>query len=155
MWNPSFFFFMTATHMGTRRKAREAALQFLFQDDFPRENELTLVNIDERFEQFCQLFQVNKKARTYTMALLQCTVKNRHHIDDLISQCAKNWRLERIAVADRNLLRIGVSEMLYSEDVPHQVAINEAVEIAKRYGSDESPSFVNGILDAVKNLINS
>lgn len=144
---------MTVNYMGTRRKAREAALQFLFQDDFSQDNELTLVDIEARFEMFCQLFQVNKKARPYTFELLSNTVKYQQSIDDLIRQCAKNWRLERITVADRNLLRIGVSEMLYSKDVPHQVAINEAVEIAKRFGSDESPAFVNGILDAAKGLV--
>ncbi len=130
-------------------------MQFLFQDDFVLDNEPDLVDIEGRFEQFCQLFQVNKKARPYTFELLRTVVEHRQRIDDLIGQCAKNWRLERISVADRNLLRIGVGEMLYSEDVPHQVAINEAVEIAKRYGSDESPSFVNGILDAAKSLIKS
>lgn len=139
--------------MGTRRKAREAALQFLFQDDFIRENDLTLVDIEARFELFCQLFQVSKKARPYAFELLRRTVEHRQTIDDTIRKCAKNWRLERFAVADRNLLRIGVCEILYSENVPHQVAINEAVEIAKRYGSDESPSFINGILDAVKKII--
>lgn len=141
--------------MGTRRKAREAALQFLFQDDFSRENEMTLVDIEERFELFCQLFQVNKKARPYTFELLRNTIEYRQSIDDLIRQCAKNWRLERITVADRNLLRLGVCEMLYSKDVPHQVAINEAVEIAKRFGTNESPSFVNGILDAAKKLMDT
>lgn len=139
--------------MGTRRKAREAALQFLFQDDFSPNTDLTLEDLEQRFELFCALYQVNRKAREYSVELLRLTISNRGEIDDLIRQCAKNWRLERIAVADRNLLRIAVCEMLYSEDVPHQVAINEAVEIAKRYGSDESPSFVNGILDAVKSRI--
>jgi N utilization substance protein B len=141
--------------MGTRRKAREAALQFLFQDDFSKEIEMTLVDIEDRFELFCQLYQVNKKARPYTIELLRNTIEHRQRIDDLIRQCAKNWRLERITVADRNLLRLGVSEMLYSTDVPHQVAINEAVEIAKRFGTDESPSFINGILDAAKTLMDA
>ncbi len=139
--------------MGTRRKAREAALQFLFQDDFTKDRELSLENIEERFEMFCQLYQINKKAKSYTLQLLQQTIANRPQIDDYIRKCAQNWRLERISVADRNLLRIAVSEMVLSDDVPPQVAINEAVEIAKRYGSDESPSFVNGILDAVKKRI--
>jgi N utilization substance protein B len=141
--------------MGTRRKAREAALQFLFQDDFSKENEMNLVDLEDRFELFCQLYEVNKKARPYTLELLRNTIEYRQRIDDLIRQCAKNWRLERITVADRNLLRLGVCEMLYSNDVPHQVAINEAVEIAKRYGTDESPSFINGILDAAKNLMDA
>lgn len=139
--------------MGTRRKAREATLQFLFQDDFADSNTIPIQNLEERFEIFCTLYQINRKARDYTFQLIHQTIQNRDKIDGLICQCATNWRLERIAVADRNLLRIGVSEMLFSEDVPPQVAINEAVEIAKRFGSEESPSFINGILDAVKSRI--
>ncbi len=141
--------------MGTRRKAREAALQFLFQDDFTSALELSVESLEDRFALFCGLYQVSKKAREYTLELLQTTLGHQRKVDELISQCAKNWRLERISITDRNLLRIAVSEMLYSKEVPHQVAINEAVEIAKRYGSDESPAFINGILDAVKNQIQS
>ncbi len=139
--------------MGTRRKAREAALQFLFQDDFAARDGSHLDDLTERFDLFCALYQVNKKARAYTLQLLQQTIANKSSIDDVIRACAKKWRLERIAVVDRNLIRIGVSEMLYSDDVPTQVAINEAVEIAKRFGGDESPSFVNGILDAVREYV--
>ncbi len=138
--------------MGIRRKARESALQFLFQDDFADAGTRRKVSA-ESFELFCNLYQVNRRARGYTLELLQGIWKNCDHIDNLIGGCAKNWRLERIAITDRNLLRIGVYEMVYSEDVPVQVAINEAVEIAKRFGSDDSPSFINGILDAVKNVI--
>lgn len=135
--------------MGTRRKAREAALQFLFQEDFCDKNPLDLAELGSRLEMFCGLYQVNRKAIEYATELLEKTLQNRNHIDDLIRQSATNWRLERIAYTDRNILRIAVCEMVYLEDVAHQVAINEAVEIAKRFGSDESPSFVNGILDAV------
>ncbi len=141
--------------MGLRRKAREAALQFLFQEDFSSEAQSVKNDLADRFDQFCTLYQVNRKARAYALELLMATRQHCENIDSLIRQCAKNWRLERIAVADRNLLRIGVCEMLYSDDVPAQVAINEAVEIAKRYGSEESPSFVNGILDAVRIIINN
>jgi N utilization substance protein B len=136
--------------MGTRRKAREAALQFLFQEDFRGTSPRESVDLAEHFELFCELYQVNRKAKDYAVQLLKQTLSNREAIDDLIRQSATNWRLERIALTDRNLLRIAVSEILYSDDVPPQVAINEAVEIAKRYGTGESPSFVNGILDAVK-----
>ncbi len=138
--------------MGIRRKARESALQFLFQDDFAAVG-TRRKGLAERFDLFCSLYQVNRKARPYTLELLQGIWENCAHIDSLIGQCAKNWRLERIAITDRNLLRIGVYEMVYCDDIPVQVAINEAVEIAKRYGSDDSPAFINGILDAVKNVI--
>ena len=72
------------------------------------------------------------------------------HGDGAIVAHATNWRLERIAATDRNLLRVAIYELMFQEDVPAQVAINEAVEIAKRYGSQDSPSFINGVLDAVQ-----
>ena len=137
--------------MGTRRKAREAALQFLFQDDFSADSgEHAESGFEERFNQFCGLYQISHKARPYAQSLLRGIRKNREEVDGIIRRCASNWRLERITVTDRNLLRVGVYEMLFGEDVPAQVAINEAVEIAKRFGSEESPSFVNGVLDAVQ-----
>ncbi len=139
--------------MGIRRKAREAALQFLFQEDFAQKTEVVVSDLANQFERFCSLYQVHRKARPYALDLLGTVFENSEKIDNLIKQCAKNWRLERISVADRNLLRIGVCEMSLVDDVPAQVAINEAVEIAKRYGGDDSPSFVNGILDAVRLLI--
>ena len=140
--------------MGIRRKARESALQFLFQDDFTA-GDIHQGELNERFDLFCNLYQVNRKARPYTLDLVRGILQNRDHVDSLIGQCAKNWRLERIAITDKNLLRIGVFEMVYCEDIPDQVAINEAVEIAKRYGGEESPAFINGILDAVKTLIHA
>ena len=78
---------------------------------------------------------------------------NKNRIDDLIAHAAANWRLARIAVADRNVLRLAVCEMLFVDDVPDQVAINEAVEMAKRFGGDDSPSFINGVLDAVRKIL--
>lgn len=137
--------------MGTRRKAREAALQFLFQDDFvdglQRASDRP---VPERFAQFCGFYQVSRKARDYALELVQGIIDRREEVDLAIRQHATNWRLERIAGTDRNLLRIGIYELLYVADVPAQVAINEAVEIAKRFGSEESPSFINGVLDAVR-----
>lgn len=138
--------------MGTRRKAREAALQFLFQDDFTAEGSHQGEEITDRFAQFCLLYQISNKARPYAIELL-CGIQNRRdELDRIIGENAVNWRLERIAIMDRNLLRVGVYEMVFAEEVPPQVAINEAVEIAKRFGSGDSPGFINGVLDAVKNL---
>ena len=71
-------------------------------------------------------------------------------IDRTIGDHATNWRLERIAATDRNLLRVAIFELLFQDDVPAQVAINEAVEIAKRFGTQDSPAFINGVLDAVQ-----
>ena len=136
--------------MGIRRQSREAALQFLFQDDFSVGAEKASEDIQERFGFFCNLFQISKKGRPYAVDLLEKTLRNKERIDGLISEAAVNWRLERIAVADRNVLRLAVCEMLFVEDVPDEVAINEAVEIARRFGGDDSPAFINGILDAVR-----
>lgn len=136
--------------MGTRRKAREAALQFLFQEDFCGDREFSVDGLETRFEAFCEIYQVNRKAREYTLRILTSIMEHTEEIDCAIRESAKNWRLERISVADRNILRIAVCEIKFIDDLPTQVAINEAVEIAKRYGGDESPAFINGILDAVK-----
>ena len=139
--------------MGTRRKAREAALQFLFQDDFTGDVDHQDQKISDRFSQFCTLYQISHKARPYALQLLNGIQSKRQQLDRIIGENAENWRLERIAITDRNLLRVGAYEMIFADDVPPQVAINEAVEIAKRFGSGDSPAFINGVLDAVKNTV--
>lgn len=137
--------------MGTRRISREAALQFLYQEDFTISPEQQFgYDLAERFDLFCALFQVNKKARSYALCLLQGITDHLPRIDALIAEAASNWRLVRIAATDRNLLRIAIFEMLKMDDVPPQVAINEAVEIAKRFAGEDSPKFINGVLDAVR-----
>ena len=137
--------------MGTRRRAREAALQFLFQDDFlDRGRSTNAAELDERFDAFSLLYQVNKKARPYARTLIGGIFEKLEEIDGAIGAHATNWRLERIAATDRNLLRVAIFELLFGDDVPAQVAINEAVEIAKRFGTQESPAFINGVLDAVQ-----
>ena len=137
--------------MGTRRRARETALQFLFQDDFlDRGKSPKLADLDERFAAFSRLYQVDKKARPYARVLIGGIIDNLAQIDEAIGAHATNWRLERIAATDRNLLRVAIFELLFQGDVPAQVAINEAVEIAKRFGTEESPAFINGVLDAVQ-----
>lgn len=140
--------------MGTRRISREAALQFLYQEDFTLSSDQQPgYDLAERFELFCSLFQVNKKARPYAVTLLKGVTGDMEQIDITISTAAKNWRLSRIAATDRNLLRISVFEMTRRSDVPPEVAINEAVEIAKKYAGDDSPSFINGVLDAIKSQL--
>ncbi len=136
--------------MGVRRKSREAVLQFLFQDDFKGFELGSDKDLAQRFIDFCSLYDVQKKARPYAVELLEGVYRERLKIDAVISTHASNWRLERIDMTDRNILRIAVFEMMHQGDVPPEVAINEAVEIAKRFCADDSPSFVNGILDAVK-----
>ena len=129
--------------MGTRRKSRELALQALFQGELAGQNGL----LD--FEEFCAHFQVNKKAIPYAKKLLDGVQEKADMVNQLISKYAENWRLERMSLIDRNILRLAVYEVHYQDDVPISVAINEAVEIAKRYSTDDSGPFINGILDAL------
>jgi len=129
--------------MGIRRKSRELALQALYQGELAGQAGLW------DFEEFCAHFQVNKKAIPYAMKLLSGVQEKSEEINELISRYAENWRLERMSVLDRNILRLAVFELHYQDDVPTSVAINEAVEIAKRYSTDGSGSFINGILDGL------
>ncbi|PIE57979.1 MAG: transcription antitermination factor NusB [Desulfobulbus propionicus] len=135
--------------MGLRRKSREFALQFLYshdcqgRDDSPEEGESYI-------EQFCGLYKVSAKAIAYGKKLIRGIMANRQAIDRYIVDHSHNWRMERMSLVDRNLLRIAVYEMVFREDVPAQVVINEALEIAKRYSIADSVSFINGILDAVQ-----
>ncbi len=136
--------------MGVRRNAREAVLQFLFQDDFLGLDSDKECAAEQRFADFCTLYDIQKKARPYALSLVEGICRQRSEIDASISKHASNWRLERIDATDRNILRIAVYEMTFQDDVPPEVAINEAVEIAKRFGTDDSSAFVNGILDSIK-----
>ncbi|MFC1837516.1 transcription antitermination factor NusB [Thermodesulfobacteriota bacterium] len=129
--------------MGIRRKSRELVLQALFQGEMAGQNGL----LD--FDEFCAHFQVNKKSIPYAKKLLVGVPEKADQINQLISKYAENWRLERMSVIDRNILRLAVYEMYFQDDVPVTVAINEAVEIAKRYSTEDSGSFINGILDAM------
>lgn len=136
--------------MGIRRISREAALQFLYQEDFTIQPDQSFgYDLQERFELFCTLFQVNKKARPYALTLLEGISSCLKQIDAEITRAASHWRLPRIAATDRNLLRIAVYEIMYCDSVPPQVAINEVIEIAKKFATEESPKFINGVLDAV------
>ncbi len=131
---------------GTRRKARECALQMLFAadmvkvpEDFSVENYWKELG-DEEFDE---------KSRNFANSLVLGTLKNLQTIDDRIRTRAEHWRIERMAIVDRNVLRIAVYEFLF-DDTPHTVVINEALEIARRFSTFETTQFINGILDAIK-----
>jgi N utilization substance protein B len=131
---------------GTRRKARECALQMLFAadvvrggDDFPT---------DEYWKELGDA-ELDEKTRAFADNLVLGTLKNNEPIDERIRTRAEHWRIERMAIVDRNVLRLAVYEFLY-EDTPHTVVINEALEIARRFSTFEATQFINGILDAIK-----
>ena len=134
--------------MGLRRKSRELALQFLYGHDSQglscRQDQL-----EKGLRDFVDSFETDGKTLPYARELVCGLCELREQIDDLLTRHARNWRLERMSVVDRNILRLAAYEMPYREDVPAQVAINEALEVAKRYSTDDSVAFINGILDAL------
>lgn len=135
--------------MGLRRKARELALQFLYGHDF-QERSCAPDAVSEAFDVFTGVFETNEKTLPYAKRLAQGVCSHRETVDKLIAEHSHNWRVERMSVVDRNILRIAVFEMQSGEDVPTQVAINEALEVAKRYSVKESVPFINGILDSIQ-----
>jgi len=130
--------------MGARREGREAAVQFLYQRD------LNAGTSAETLAQFWELRPAVKKVRDFGIAIAEGVLAHQGDIDEHIRGAASNYDLHRIAAVDRNILRIAVYEMLFCPDVPPVVSINEAIEIAKRFGSDESGRFVNGVLDRIR-----
>jgi len=130
-----------------RRKAREYALQILFQLDIKKEKPSAAV-----LKHFWAEYDPDEEVRAFSEEIVKGTYKHIARINELLHQCAKNWSLDRMAVVDRNVLRMAVYEILYRIDIPTSVTINEAIEIAKKYGTDESGSFVNGILDRAARL---
>jgi N utilization substance protein B len=129
--------------MGLRRKARELAMQTLFCMDM-LENKS-----EELIERLCEAVQSSPDIRPFCDHLVQGVLKNKTSIDQIIEQFSDNWKLFRMACVDRNILRIAVFEMLHCDDIPPRVAINEAVDIGKKYGTEDSGAFINGILDGI------
>jgi len=127
-----------------RRKAREHALQILFQLDVRQDKPSSVI-----LKHFWTEYNPDEDIKAFAEAIVKGTYKHLAGIDELIRRCAKNWSLDRMAVVDRNVLRMAVYEILYRMEIPTSVTINEAIEIAKKFGTDESGAFVNGILDRV------
>lgn len=127
--------------MARRSRAREVVLQLLYRDDLSGQatEEADLKFLKGRLNRNNQLVR-------FADTILQGVRQNREAIDAALESTAENWRLTRMAKTDRNILRIGTYELLYG-DTPARVAINEAIELAKRYGDQQSPKFVNGVLD--------
>jgi N utilization substance protein B len=130
--------------MGTRRKSRELAMQMLFQADLGK----------QKPEQVTELFwdardDVDDETRSFAGDLFRVAAEREDEIDKLIEKHAQNWRIERMPVVDRNLLRAATAEMLGYPKTPAAVVINETLEVARRYAAPESVNFLNGVLDAI------
>jgi N utilization substance protein B len=145
---------------GLRREGREAAIQYLFQLDFqsladevPDANFWKLRTATEDPDSLNPMparSPIAPKARSFAESLIQGVRTHREQLDELIVRFAKNYQLSRLAAVDRNILRLAIYELLHNPEVPPVVAINEAIELAKHFGSEDSGRFVNGLLDRVR-----
>lgn len=129
--------------MGKRSTARRLAMQALFQAD------LGEYDIDKTLKDTFATGEFIEDTKKFAKELAQGTWKNKETIDQLISKQSKDWTLDRMGTVDRNILRLGIFELKYQKGTPSSVVINEAVELAKKFGSEESAKFINGILGAL------
>jgi len=133
--------------MGTRRQARELAMQALFYMDMQKDAS------EEMLEHFCGCFCASKKSRPFLIKLVNGVIGNKGQIDALVERFSQNWKINRMSCVDRNVMRIAVYEMLYCDDIPPKVSINEAVDIGKKFGTQDSGAFINGIMDSIKEAL--
>lgn len=126
---------------GLRRKSRETALSLLYQWD------MGVQDTNRLLEQHFQEHKIPSKAKGFAEDLFHGVIKNLSSLDENLSRVSTHWRIDRMSVIDRNILRMAIFEILHVHDVPRKVSINEAIEIGKSYGTEDSGSFINGILD--------
>ena len=129
--------------MGKRRAARELALKFLYQNEFNSNSP------DSELNSFCERANVSEEIQDFTQTLIKNIFAHKKEVDGLLKKISANWVPDRMAMIDKNILRLGICELLFDSTTPPKVVINEAVEIAKKFGTEESPDFINGILDKV------
>ena len=130
--------------MRKRTKAREVALQLLYQID------ITKNNLEDASKIFWSEYKDFLSLKSFVDTLVIGTITNLPKIDPIIEKYTKNWRIKRMATVDRNILRMAVYELMFLEDIPPKVSINEAIDVAKKFGDSQSGMFVNGILDKIK-----
>jgi N utilization substance protein B len=130
--------------MGNRRKSRELAMQALFSMESSQNDS------KEVLERFCQNFTPSIKVLPFFLKLVEGVMETGSEIDAVIERYSDNWKISRMSGVDRNILRIAIYELMYCNDIPYKVTINEAIDIGKRFGSNESGAFINGILDGIR-----
>lgn len=126
-----------------RRKAREIALRMLYQ------METNADDPERALERYCETFPYHADVIAYTRQLLSGITREKVTIDTYIAEASEHWKMNRITYVDKNILRIGVYEMLFAPDIPMKVAIDEAIELSKKYGGAGSREFINGVLDKI------
>ena len=130
--------------MGVRRDAREAAVQYLYQREMQGDQS------DQALEEFYEMRGLSPSGKRFCNELLEGWTQHREEIDEVIAKNARNFEFNRLSAVDRNVLRIACHEILFRSDIPAPVAINEAIEIAKKYSTEDSGKFVNGVLDNIR-----
>jgi transcription antitermination factor NusB len=130
--------------MGVRRDAREAAVQYLYQREIQGDQS------DQALEEFYEMRGLSPSGKRFCNELLEGWVQHREEIDEVIAKNARNFEFHRLSAVDRNVLRIACHEILFCSGIPAPVAINEAIEIAKKYSTEDSGKFVNGVLDNIR-----
>ncbi len=130
--------------MGRRRKAREETLRILFRLEF--EN----THLEKTLIQYWENRKTSEEIKEYSTWLVNGIISHQEKIDNIIQRVSEHWRISRMALIDRNILRMAVFELLYEENIAPPIVINEAIEIAKKYSGDQAATFVNGILDAIR-----
>ncbi|MEW6078593.1 MAG: transcription antitermination factor NusB [Thermodesulfobacteriota bacterium] len=134
--------------MAGRRRARIYALQFLFAGDLNAWS-----NFEEELETFRTRFELTPETVPHFFTLVRGVREKRQQIDTLLVEHSQNWKISRMSGVDRNIMKIAVYEMMYCEDVPFKVAINEAIEIGKQFSTEDSGAFINGVLDSIRKKI--
>ena len=119
-------------------------MQTLFQMEMNQDNSR------EALELFCKHFRVPKNAKPFFLRLVEGVKEFQHEIDPLIRSFSEHWKISRMSWADRNIMRVAVYELLYCDDIPPKVSINKAIDIGKRFGTEDSGAFINGILDSIR-----
>ena len=140
---------MSRSDRAPRQRSRQVALQVLYACDFADSQQADGgIDIQERFERVAQNFDLPAGARDFALKLVTGTTSELSDIDELLAANAINWKISRMAAVDRNVLRLGIYELTRT-DTPVSVILDEAIQLARRFGGESSPSFVNGVLDAV------
>lgn len=130
--------------MGNRRRSRELAMQALFCMDMSQNDSKEMLDL------YCKCFVPSKKALPFFLELVNGVNHAKHQIDTMIERFSSNWKMSRMSGVDRNIMRIAAYELLFCSDIPSKVTINEAIDIGKKFGTEESGAFINGILDSIR-----
>lgn len=130
--------------MGIRRRSRELAIQALFYMDISKNDSQETVKL------FCDNFVRSKNAIPFFLELVNGVIDYRSKIDYIIERFSSNWKIGRMSCVDRNIIRLAVYELLFCDDIPSKVSINEAIDVGKKFGTEESGAFINGILDSIR-----